>query len=474
MPQQVLAIARNAFVESLRQPIFFILVALSGILQVFNTWGTAFSMGYSSSAEVSGDDKLLLDIGMATVFVCGTLLAAFVATAVISREIEDKTILTVVSKPIPRPVVVVGKYLGVSAAILVAVATMVLFLFMAIRHGVMTTAGDRPDQPVILFSSLAVLLSVGVAGWCNFYYGWSFPQVASVLMLPALAVAYGLVVLFDKEWKFQPLYEVSYWVGGHPKTEEEYARLLARGDAPPRDDPELLRTVKYLTFKPQIAIACAAMTMAIMVLTSVAVAVSTRLGQVMTIVVCAGVFFVGLISNHAFGRHAYQNRHVAVVQESEPVLLSRRGFDADGDRYRVLLERAPEADLAPGTPFFYGPSPNGFGLALRRMDADGTRGVFVVEATDRRVTVEHRGPTRVDRPPATGDFVFITPTAISPVPAAIHGVIPNMQHFWLVDAVTQNNPIPARHLAALAAYAALLIAAFLAVGVALFQRRDVG
>lgn len=216
------------------------------------------------------------------------------------------------------------------------------------------------------------------------------------------------------------------------------------------------------------------MTMAIMVLTSVAVAVSTRLGQVMTIVVCAGVFFVGLISNHAFGRHAYQNRHVAVVQESEPVLLSRRGFDADGDRYRVLLERAPEADLAPGTPFFYGPSPNGFGLALRRMDADGTRGVFVVEATDRRVTIEHRGPTRVDRPPMTGDFVFITPTAISPVPAAIHGVIPNMQHFWLVDAVTQNNPIPARHLAALAAYAALLIAAFLAVGVALFQQRDVG
>ncbi|HRQ72482.1 MAG TPA: ABC transporter permease [Phycisphaerales bacterium] len=474
MPQQVLAIARNAFVESLRQPIFFILVVLSGILQVFNTWGTAFSMGYSSSAEVSGDDKLLLDIGMATVFVCGTLLAAFVSTAVISREIEDKTILTVVSKPIARPVVVVGKFLGVTAAILIAVGTMVLFLFMAIRHGVMTTAGDRPDQPVILFTMLAVTLSVAVAGWCNFYYGWSFPQVASALMLPAMALAYGLVMLFDKEWKFQPLYEVSYWVGGHPRTEEEYARMLARGEAPPRDDPELLRTVKYLTFKPQIAIACAAMTMAIMVLTSVAVAVSTRLGQVMTIVVCAGVFFVGLISNYAFGRHAYQNRHVAVVQESEPVLLSRRGFDADGDRYLVLLERAPEADLTSGTPFYYGPSPNGFGMAVRSMDEDGARGVFVVEATDRRVTIEHRGPARVARPPATGDFVFVTPTVIRPFPAAIHGLIPNMQHFWLVDAVTQNNPIPARHLAALAVYATLLMASFLAIGVALFQRRDVG
>ncbi|MCW5775826.1 MAG: ABC transporter permease subunit [Phycisphaeraceae bacterium] len=474
MPQQVLAIARNAFVESLRQPIFFILVALSGILQVFNTWGTAFSMGYSSSAEVSGDDKLLLDIGMATVFVCGTLLAAFIATAVISREIEDKTILTVVSKPIPRPVVVIGKFLGVSAAIILAVITMVLFLFMAIRHGVMSTAADRPDQPVILFSTLAVLLSIAVAAWCNFYYGWSFPQLASVLMLPAMAIAYGLVILFDKEWKFQPFYEVSYWVGGHPRTEAEYARMLARGDAPPRDDPQLLRTVKYLTFKPQIAMACAAMSMAIMVLTSVAVAVSTRLGQVMTIVVCAGVFFVGLISNHAFGRHAYQNRHVAVVQEAEPVLLSRREFRADGDRYLVLLERAPEADLPPGTPFFYGPSPNGFGLTLRSMAQDGTIGVFVLEADDRRITIENRGNAPVSRPPETGDFVFPTPTRVSPVPAAIHGLIPNMQHFWLVDAVTQNNPIPISHLASLALYALLLISVFLALGIALFQRRDVG
>ena len=39
---------------------------------------------------------VLLDIGLATIFVCGMLLAAFIATAVISREIERKTVLTVV------------------------------------------------------------------------------------------------------------------------------------------------------------------------------------------------------------------------------------------------------------------------------------------------------------------------------------------------------------------------------------------
>src|SRR5215813_10451940 len=84
-PLQILTIARNTFVESVRQPIYFILIMLCGILQVFNVLGSAYSMGYTETAEVSGDNKLLLDLGLATIFVCGTLLAAFIATAVISR-----------------------------------------------------------------------------------------------------------------------------------------------------------------------------------------------------------------------------------------------------------------------------------------------------------------------------------------------------------------------------------------------------
>ena len=99
-------------------------------------------MGYSDSSEVSSDNKLLLDIGLATVFVCGMLLAAFVATAVISREIERKTVLTVVSKPVPRPVVVVGKYLGVAGAMLVAVLTMLLFLLACFGVEVITGLGQ--------------------------------------------------------------------------------------------------------------------------------------------------------------------------------------------------------------------------------------------------------------------------------------------------------------------------------------------
>ena len=87
MISQTLTIARNTFIEAVRQPIYFILIALSGVLTLLTTWTAAYSMDYSSSAEVSADNKLMLDINLATVFVAGMLLAAFLATAVLSKEI---------------------------------------------------------------------------------------------------------------------------------------------------------------------------------------------------------------------------------------------------------------------------------------------------------------------------------------------------------------------------------------------------
>ena len=150
MLRQASTIARNTFVEAVRQPVYLLLILVCGVGVFFTTWTAAFSMSYTDSAEVSRDDKLLFDVGLATVFVCAMLLAAFIATAVISREIENRTALTVISKPVSRPAIVLGKYAGVAGAILIAVATMLLFLLLGIRHGALTTAYDTADQPVQL------------------------------------------------------------------------------------------------------------------------------------------------------------------------------------------------------------------------------------------------------------------------------------------------------------------------------------
>jgi hypothetical protein len=421
-----------------------------GVMQLISTWSAAFAMGYTESGEVSGDNKMLLDVGLATVFVCGMLLAAFIATAVISREIENKTVLTVVSKPVARPSVVIGKYLGVSAALVLAVVSMLVFLLMGLRHGVMSMAQDDLDGPVFLFTGLALAAAIGAAVWCNYFYGWYFSQTCMTVLSPALVLAYVMVLLINKKWEWQHI----------------------------QDD-----------FKPQITYACFALSLAILVLCAVATAVSTRLGQVMTIVVCAGVFLFGLLSNHLIGRHIFSNQQIGIVGEAKPDDPTRPGWNEPGDGYTITLQTPPTRPVHPGDSFYYSTSPNGFPLLTatwRPFQGDPSKvqdlmtapepALVVVSAGGTSIKVRKAGEGRLphDRPPERDDYAFLEPTRANRGAMILWAVVPNMQSFWLLDAVSQNQKIPPAHMVKLAGYALAQITAFLALGVILFQRRDVG
>ncbi len=475
MVTPLLAIARIAFVESVRQPIYPAMLLLAGAMQVFNTWSTAFSMEYTTSSEVVKDNKLLLDIGLAGVFVFGMLLAAFTATAVLSREIEDKTVLTVVSKPISRPIVILGKYLGVAGAIFIAVWVMSLSLMIGLRHGVMSTAADDLDMPVVVFSTIAVGGTFLFSAWSNFFYGWSFPQTLALTLAATLTVAYAGLVFVGPGWQPQPVYQIEWERNRQWVTTEQY---LDQYDAPPeRDyDPDNPlgrvsgKRVYFPTLLPQVSLACTATLMGILVLSAVATAASTRLGQVMTIVVCSGVFVGGLLSNYALGRVAYSNKPVARAQSAVPLLPSHAAFNSPGDSFVISLDSPILQPMVAGSAIYYGTSPNGFLLATTGSPPAVTVSVNETES----ITVTRSGTGRASRPPQSDDYLFESPTKINPLAASVHALIPNMQHYWLSDAVSQNSPIPLAHMARLAAYALLQIVAFLAIGVALFQERDVG
>lgn len=453
MLRQTFAIARNTFVESLRQPIVFVLVMAGGIMQVFNLLLSAYSMGYSEETEVHGDDKMLLDMGLATVLVCTTLLAAFIATSVISREIENRTVLTVISKPVARPLFVLGKYLGVAGAVLIVALILLAFFLFAIKHEVMSTARDHPHGPVILFSTLAVLISIALGIWGNYFYGWVFSSTAVFTMLPLVIIAYIVTLFFNEEWE-----------------------VVAPGKS----------------FKPQILIASGCVVMAMLVLTAVAVACSARLGQVMTVVVCAGVFFLGLLSNHLFGRHAFHNTIVGRIKAVEVDPYEPPDLTQAGDEVVIEFERTPRFRLDPGKSFYYGPDPSGASLAVPehqpfagdpedseqiRNPATGPALIVrgrVEESDDRRYRIVNVGGLKVARLPMEGDTVFTGPTRQNWAARAAWSVVPNFQFYWMVDAITQGHEIPPRYLGLVAAYSGVQIVGMLALGTLLFQKRDVG
>lgn len=273
MFQQILTIGRNTFTESIRQPIFVVLTLVATLMLILNPQLAAYTL--------DDDNKLLVDLGLSTLFIAGLLLAAFTATGVLSAEVENKTVLTVVSKPVARPIFVIGKYLGVSTAIGLAYWTLMLIFLMTVRHKVMQTASDKFDMPVIVFSLLAGLGALGFATLANYFYHWVFTSTFMQTLFTLMTFAWLLVLVIGKSWEFQS-----------PATEID----------------------------GQLMIGLLLIFMAVMLLGAVAIAASTRLGQIMTLLVCIGVFLFGLICDYLLGSWADRSTIVAVLYRCAPNL----------------------------------------------------------------------------------------------------------------------------------------------------------
>ena len=103
-------IARATTKEAVRQPIFLLCMALAIVSLALNYVLPYFSLGE--------DVKMLKDCGMATILITGLLIAVWTASTSVADEIDGKTAMTLLSKPINRRQFVLGKYIGILQTIL--------------------------------------------------------------------------------------------------------------------------------------------------------------------------------------------------------------------------------------------------------------------------------------------------------------------------------------------------------------------
>jgi len=312
----------NSYTETIRQPIYGVIVLATFFLLVLNLGMAAYTL--------DDDNKFNKDLGLSTLLMAGLFLSAFSAAGILSREIENKTVLTVVSKPVGRPLFMFGKFVGLSGALATAFYLCSVVFLLTMRHKVMSTARDELDMPVILFGAGALLGALLVAVFCNYFYDMQFSSTAIALGVPLMTVALALVALISPEWEIQPF--------GQDFVDGQLIGALV------------------LVFAM------------VLILTAVAVAVSTRMGQVMTLSVSTAVLLVGLVSDTMFGQY----RDTSIL-----------------------------AKLA-------------------------------------------------------------------------YWVSPNLAFLWVTDALTQDKPITLIYVGMAFGYASLLVVAWLMIGVALFQKREVG
>jgi ABC-type transport system involved in multi-copper enzyme maturation permease subunit len=114
-------IALNTFREAVRDRILYLLLFFA-----------ALSIGLSrvlALLTVGDRIKIIKDVGLASISFFGALMAILIGTGLVYKEIEKRTIFTLLSKPIRRHEFLLGKYFGLVLTLAVMLACMgVIFL----------------------------------------------------------------------------------------------------------------------------------------------------------------------------------------------------------------------------------------------------------------------------------------------------------------------------------------------------------
>ncbi|MCK4835039.1 MAG: ABC transporter permease subunit [Candidatus Aminicenantes bacterium] len=123
------AIAINTFKEAVRNKIYYLLIAFGIVF--------AFSSRLVSLLTLGDQVRVLKNVGLASINFFSVLIAIFTGINLIYKEIDKKTILNIMSKPISRRDFILGKFLGLSYTLLVALVSMatVFLLFLLISTG---------------------------------------------------------------------------------------------------------------------------------------------------------------------------------------------------------------------------------------------------------------------------------------------------------------------------------------------------
>lgn len=178
MPARIFAIALNTFREAIRNRILYLLLV--------------FAVGMISFAQilslltVGSEDKIIKDFGLASIDVFGVLTSVFIGIGLVSREIEKRTVCTLLAKPIHRFEFILGKYAGLVLTLLVNTAVMTLwFLLILALKGMFDPR--LLVAVLLLFFQFLLITALAVLFSCL-----SSPILASVFTLALYVVGHLL------------------------------------------------------------------------------------------------------------------------------------------------------------------------------------------------------------------------------------------------------------------------------------------
>jgi ABC-type transport system involved in multi-copper enzyme maturation permease subunit len=208
-----LAIAVNVFRESVRDKILYNLV-LFAILMI----GASYVIGQLTAGQ---DVKIIKDLGLAATTLFGLFIAVFIGIGLVSKEVERRSIYSVLAKPIHRYQFVLGKYAGLVLTLAVNILVMAAALYAVLaymRWGIepsIERAWDAPAiDPALMTAVLLILLELMlVTAIALFFSTFSTPLLSA-------AFTFGITIAGHFSSDLRSLQDV---------VESRVAQTIARG-----------------------------------------------------------------------------------------------------------------------------------------------------------------------------------------------------------------------------------------------------
>jgi ABC-type transport system involved in multi-copper enzyme maturation permease subunit len=177
---RILAIARNTFRENIRDKILYNLILFALIMILSSIALGQLTLGLES--------KMIIDLGLTSVSVFGTLIAIFIGISLVYKEMEKRTVYALLAKPVHRWEFIVGKYLGLLFTLLVNVVIMTIGIVLTLLY----QGGSEPATFVRLL-----------------------PAVYLIYLSLALTTALALVFSTFSTPALSALFTLFLWIIGH-------------------------------------------------------------------------------------------------------------------------------------------------------------------------------------------------------------------------------------------------------------------
>ena len=173
-------VAVNVFKESVRDKVLYNLVAFAVLLMA-----ASYLIGQLTAGQ---DVKIIKDLGLASISIFGLLIAIFIGIGLVWKEVEKRSIYTLLPKPMRRQQFLLGKYVGLVLTLAINIAVMtaafyaVLALMRRLEPGIDAASAAPATDPAMLKAIALIMVELMlVTAIAVFFSTFSSPFLSAVL-----------------------------------------------------------------------------------------------------------------------------------------------------------------------------------------------------------------------------------------------------------------------------------------------------